>query len=57
LNSLVYCTYSKGVIFKISPEVRQRGHWESTTALGTGKNSSAELLYFILELISLLYVQ
>jgi len=44
LNSLVYCTYSKGVIVQISPVVDQCGHWESTTALGMGKNDLGELL-------------
>jgi len=44
LNSFVYCTYSKRVIVKISPVVGQCGHWESTTALGMGKNCSGELL-------------
>jgi len=44
LNSLVYCTYSKGVIVKISPVVGQCGHWERTTALEMEKKIIGELL-------------
>jgi len=35
-----------GVIVKISPVVSQSGHWKSTTAFGTWKNSNGHLQLF-----------